>query len=99
MGRNSDTEAELVTVRLADVKDVESELLAVLDHIDAVVRLRPRITRLLRIVREMDPDMTPTRYVPIESSKAYRMSSERPVVRRMDSSPTGPRWGVKKKDP
>ena len=89
-------------VRLADVKDVESELITLLEGIDAVVRMRPRVVRMLRILKSMDPEMTPTRYVSPAPSKAYRTSTEEPVVRRLDSIVTGPRFGVpeaKKKDP
>ena len=96
MGRQGDTETELVTVRLADVKELESELLTILDGMDELVRLRPLIMRLLRVVKEMDPDMTPIRHVPLDASKAYRTSSDRPPAKKSDSITFGPRFTKKK---
>ena len=102
MSHDGKTERDLVLVPLSTLRELEDGLAQMIDHFDTVVRLRPELLRLQRLVKEIDPDKTsPRGYNSPESEKAYKVSQARPRPDRInsgaDSITFGPRFDKSKK--
>ncbi len=75
MSHDGRTPNDLILVPLADLHDVESEVSGLITQLDALTRLRPNLIRLQRVLREMDPERTPTHsHKPPDA--AYRLSDK-----------------------
>ena len=98
MGLPPDTELETVTVPLKVLRAIEAELVTMLSQLDGFVRLRPSVARTIRLLKELDPDMTPVRPSSENALDAYLASTEPappPSSSLPESIRSGPRFSKK----